>query len=155
MAVKKQLIKLVLTDSVIQELLQNKGGEVKINTSLYPDLNTVEQQYWKFHTPYGVPGDELLILEDYAIREVSQTAEGYFIVIEYRDGSKVKKQVSYCTSVTPKDCWLTANTMPCCYSRLHAVIQDIQMSVDNTQWIYVISQIVENTEESSNTNYVC
>lgn len=140
MSVKKQVFKLVLTDTVVQEILQNGGGEIRVNTSVYPDLNTVDQEYWKFHTPYGLPGDELVILEDYAIREVSQTSDGFYTVIEYKDGTRIRQQSRVSAAITPKGCWLTANTMPACFSRVNAVIQSVDMSIDNTQWIYIISQ---------------
>lgn len=140
MSVKKQVYKLILTDSVVQELIQNGGGEVRVNTALFPDLNTIDQEFWMYHTPYGLPGDELIILEDYAIREVSQTSDGFYTIIEYKDGTRIKKQSRTPASITPKGCWLNANTMPTCFSRINALVQDINMSVDNSQWIYTISQ---------------
>lgn len=140
MAVKKQVYKLVLTDAVVQEILQNGGGEVRVNTTLYPDLNTIDQEYWKFHSPYGSPGDELILLEDFAVREVAQNSEGFYTVVEYKDGTQIKRQSRAPMSLTPKGCWLNACSMPTCFSRVTALIQDVQMSIDNSQWIFTISQ---------------
>lgn len=140
MPVKKQVYKLILTDSVVQEILQSGGGEVRISTAQFPDLNTVDQEYWKFHSPYGQPGDELIILEDYAIRKISQTSKGFYTTIEYKDGMTVEKQSRVACAITPEGCWINANAMPTCFSRLQAVIQSIDMSIDNSQWIFIISQ---------------
>lgn len=140
MPVKKQIFKLILTDPVVQEILQNGGGEIRINTSLYPDLNSIDQEYWKYHSPYGSPGDELIILEDYAIREVGQTSAGFYTVLEYRDGTQIKRPSRVAGTITPKNCFLNASSMPSCFSRITALIQDIEMSIDNSQWIFIISQ---------------
>ena len=40
MGVKKQIFTMELTDAVIQEIIQNGGGEIHISTSEYQDLNS-------------------------------------------------------------------------------------------------------------------
>lgn len=139
MSIKKQVLTMVLTNTVIQDILQSSGGTIHLSTSLYPDLDTVDPQYWKFHSPFGYPGDELIILEDYAVREAGQNNTGFYAVIEYKDGLQIKKNVSAPTAITPTGSWLNANTMPVCYSRCRVLIQDIQMAPDNSEWMFIVS----------------
>ena len=139
MAVKKQTLTMVLTNVVIQEIMQSSGGVIHLSNSLYPDLDTVDTQYWKFHSPFGAPGDELIILEDYAIREVGQNSNGFYAIIEYKDGLQVKKAIGAPAAINPKGSWLNANTMPTCYSRCKVLIQDIQMAPDNSEWLFIVS----------------
>ena len=141
MGVKKQIFTMELTDAVIQEIIQNGGGEIHISTSEYQDLNSLDTQYWKFHSPYGVPGDELIVLEDYAIREFSQTSHGFFATLEYRDGSTIKKRSRTPLAITPQGNWLRANTMPTFFPRCSLLVQDVQLAVDCSCWIFVTSQL--------------
>ena len=61
----------------IVELLENGGGQIVMSTTPFRSiLQDMEEQYWKYHSPLGNPGDVVLLLEDYRVDHICQSADG-------------------------------------------------------------------------------
>jgi hypothetical protein len=141
--VEKNITFLNTVSSIVEDLISNSGGTIRESTNKYTGLNEISDNYWKYHTPYGVQGDEIILREDYRFTKICQTTKGYTITVEYRSGETVSFEQDRSYPLTPDGTFISSESMPQWASRLVVVITDVQMSVDNTEWIFTVSKKVE------------
>lgn len=133
-SVEKRITKVELNESVITQLVTGKGGLLRLPTANFPELNALEQQYWPFHSPYGAPGDELWVVEDYRIVKVCSTNEGCKLTLEFRDSTQVVLDSKFNMALTPEGTWIPAASMPPDLSRLKLLLQSVACSGDYSEW---------------------
>lgn len=128
----------------ITEIIEGRGGQVSLSTTPYAvELAEMEQQYWRFHSPWGNPGDKVYALENYRIDKVCQTANGYYITIKFEDGQTVTVKSNTPMAITAKDSFISSDgAVPDIAIRLRMIIQDVQLVGDN--WVFTMA--LENNE---------
>lgn len=150
---KKLTTYINLTKEEITGLLAGTNNSLTISTQTYPELDQFEQGYWKFHSPWGNPGDELLVKEPYKITRLCQDATGYFATIEYQDGTSVVFPVATPLALTAKDTFISAENIPNSLIRCKLLIQDVQLAVDGNSWVFVVKTVKDTKPETPKNTF--
>lgn len=133
---KKRTIAITLTQEELGLLLTNSGGQIKLATAPYQELNDFDNIYWAFHNPWGLPGDELVVQEEYRIAKVCQTLDGYSVTVQYRDDTTRVFDSKITMALTPKGSWIQSKDMPDFLVRCRLLIQQVTMT-DNS-WFFTV-----------------
>lgn len=138
-----KLTKYQFPASKVKELLDARGGTVTLSTTPYAvELSAMESQYWRFHSPWGNPGDKVYALENYRIERVCQSADGYTITVKFEDGEEISSSSTTPMAITAKDTFISgAGAVPDIAIRLKMIIQDVQVDEDN--WVFTMTLEVE------------
>ena len=125
----------------VTELLQGNGGVVTLSTTPYAvELAEMEPQYWRFHSPWGNPGDIVHALENYRIERVCQSADGYMVTVKFEDDEEVGTESTIPMAITAKGVFIPGSgAVPDLAIRLKMVIQDVQIAGDN--WVFTMAVI--------------
>lgn len=145
-AIEKRVTRVEFTSDVITQLITGKGGVLKLPTTNQSGLDVFDKQFWAFHTPYGSPGDELWVVEDYRVVKVCATLEGYKVTMEFKDGTQVVVDYKYNVALTAEGSWIPAASMPPELSRLKLLIQSIACSGDYSEWQFTTVHLNPVTE---------
>lgn len=123
----------------IKGLIENGGGDLPLGvTPFLNDLSSMEKQYWKFHSPWGNPGDKLYILEKFRVDRLCQSADGYMVTYKFEDGEEIQVASTVPVAITAKGQWLPGTQAPDSAIRLKMVIQDVQITGDS--WVFTLAK---------------
>lgn len=148
MGVTANITKFELPLSEITPLLDANGGTLKLSPTPYlNELASMEQQYWKYHSPWGNPGDKLYVLEKFRVERLCQSADGYKVTYKYEDEREVSVSSPVPVAITAKGTMISGVNMPDTAIRLKLVIQDVQMTGDN--WIFTLAKEVDGIEDNA------
>lgn len=137
--VEAQVTRIELPLNEVKNLLENNGGDLSLG--LTPALNSLasmEKQYWKFHSPWGNPGDKLYILEKFRVDRLCQSADGYMVTYKFEDGEEIQIASVTPVAITAKGQWLPGTQAPDAAIRLKMVIQDVQVTSDS--WVFTLAK---------------
>lgn len=136
-----KITRIELPISKVQNLLDNGGGDLSLSlTPHLTELSSMEQQYWKYHTPWGNPGDKVHVLEKYRIDRMCTTVDGYVITYAFEDGTEIQTNSNIPVAITPKGQWLPGTNAPDAAIRLKMVIQDVQITGED--WVFTLAKDV-------------
>lgn len=126
----------------VQGLLENNGGDLSLSLTPYlNDLASMETQYWKYHSPWGNPGDKVYILEKFRVERLCQSADGYMVTYKFEDGAEVQVPSNIPVAVTAKNNWLAGSSAPEGAIRLKMVIQDVQVTGED--WVFTLAKVAD------------
>lgn len=96
--------------------------------------NNYDEEYYKYHSPYGNPGDEIYVVEDYIIKKICILNDKNIITVEYTIDDETRIFETYNSySVTPQSYSNSFVNMPKEFVRFILIIDEIIFSPTN--WI--------------------
>lgn len=136
-----KLTRYLLSPAKIAELIAGKGGSITLSTTPHAmELAEMEPQYWRFHSPWGNPGDLVWALENYRIDRVCQNAEGYTVTVKFEDQSELSSPSLSPMAVTAKGTFISGSGgVPDLAIRVKLVIQDVQIVGDD--WVFTVAMV--------------